>query len=166
MCDAIECNKQADTVVWILFHGVAIPFSSLFYPIHSPCVCCVCVCLQGVECLCNSGECMFLVLPSPQARNRLHQAILDQTLVRLNKDSLEQATLNWVRGDMTNYQYLMLLNLWVNCTVSPLACCSRVVINHCAIDTRTLVTHTHARVHTHNTHTHTHTHTCSVQSLR
>lgn len=66
---------------------------------------------QGLECLCRSGECMFLVLPSLRERNRLHEAILAQPQVKLNQDSLEKATLDWLRGDMSNYQYLMLLNL-------------------------------------------------------
>ena len=66
---------------------------------------------QGLECLCGSGECMFLVLPSPRERNRLHEAIMAQPQVSLSQDSLEEATLNWLRGDMSNYQYLMLLNL-------------------------------------------------------
>lgn len=54
---------------------------------------------------------MFLVLSSSRERNNLYKAILDQPRVNLNQDSLEEATLSWLRGDMTNYQYLMLLNL-------------------------------------------------------
>jgi factor associated with neutral sphingomyelinase activation len=64
----------------------------------------------GLECLCSGGECMFLVLRSLQERNWLYEAILAQPRVSLNQDSLEEATLNWLRGDMTNYQYLMHLN--------------------------------------------------------
>ena len=73
----------------------------------------LCICAQGLECLCSSGECMFLVLPSSRERNWLYDAILAQPQVHLNQDSLEEATLSWMRGDMTNYQYLMLLNLSV-----------------------------------------------------
>jgi factor associated with neutral sphingomyelinase activation len=64
----------------------------------------------GLECLCSSGECMFLVLPSPLERNRLHGAMVAQPQVSLSQDSLEEATLNWLSGDMSNYQYIMLLN--------------------------------------------------------
>ena len=71
----------------------------------------LCVYTQGLECLCHSGECMFLVLLSAQERNRLYECILTQPKVSLNQDSLEDATLKWLEGEMSNYQYLMLLNL-------------------------------------------------------
>lgn len=69
--------------------------------------------VKGLECLCSNGECIFLVLSSHYERNSLYDAILAQPRVCLSQDSLEEATLNWVRGELSNYQYLMLLNLWV-----------------------------------------------------
>ena len=66
---------------------------------------------QGIELFSHSGDNLFLALPSHSERNALYDRILFQPSTRLELLSLEEATHQWQAGDMSNYDYLMLLNL-------------------------------------------------------
>ncbi len=57
---------------------------------------------------------MFLALPTPRERNALYDRILSQPHVHLRETNQQEATLRWQTGDMTNYEYLMLLNVYVH----------------------------------------------------
>lgn len=79
-------------------HISSLPFSSPFP-------------LQGIEFFCGNGQTLFLVLPSLHQRYSLYQQILAQPNVRLEEIDLEATTLKWQTEEMSNYDYLMFLNL-------------------------------------------------------
>ena len=71
---------------------------------------------------------MFLVLPSPRERNILYDNLLKfKPSVRLSDEELGRLTHCWQIGELSNYDYLMMLNqyeatlpLWWYC-IKPMS---------------------------------------------
>ena len=68
-------------------------------------------CFQGVELMYDSGS-LFLVLAAPKERNELYEAILSiQPKAGQQEGHLLELTHKWQTGTISNYEYLMKLNL-------------------------------------------------------
>ena len=71
-----------------------------------------CTCPQGVELFCSGGATIFLVLYSVQERNVLYDHITKlYPSVRFGESELTEMTHLWQTRKMSNFDYLMLLNL-------------------------------------------------------
>ena len=67
---------------------------------------------QGLELFSQGGQTIFLVLSSPSNRNTLYtKLVTESTEVNLDPLSLEDMTQQWQIGKVSNYEYLMFLNL-------------------------------------------------------
>jgi factor associated with neutral sphingomyelinase activation len=65
----------------------------------------------GIELFARGGQTLFLVLSSPSKRNLLYDKIIDIPDVKLEQIDLLDVTQKWQNGDISNYEYLMYLNL-------------------------------------------------------
>lgn len=71
----------------------------------------LCFMLKGLE-LFYGSDSMFLVLASTKQRNELYEAILSmQPKAGQQRGYLLELTHQWQTGTLTNYDYLMKLNL-------------------------------------------------------
>ena len=71
--------------------------------------------LQGIEFF-SKSQSMFLVLASLKERNELYEAILSiQPSAGQHEGTLMELTHQWQTGTLSNYDYLMHLNLCVSC---------------------------------------------------
>jgi hypothetical protein len=67
--------------------------------------------MQGLE-LFYGNDCMFLVFASTKQRNELCEAVLSiQPKARQQEGHLLELTHQWQTGALSNYDYLMELNL-------------------------------------------------------
>ena len=70
--------------------------------------------MQGLELFRHGGSSMFLVLPSPRERNTLYDRLLTlKPSIRLSDEELGRLTHRWQLGELSNYDYLMMLNQYV-----------------------------------------------------
>ena len=70
---------------------------------------------------------LFLVLSSTSNRNTLFDKLVGLPEVQLEQIDLVDITQKWQSGEVSNYDYLMCLNLWVDHTVILV----RLVIESC-----------------------------------
>ncbi len=68
--------------------------------------------LQGVELFFGKSQSMFLALTSRQERDQLYTAILKLVpKAGQHEGTLTEVTHQWQTGQLSNYDYLMILNL-------------------------------------------------------
>lgn len=76
--------------------------------------------LQGVELFSKGGQVMFLTFPSTSKRNLLYDQLISLPAVKLEKMDLAEVTQKWQTGEVSNFDYLMFLNLLVCVSVGTL----------------------------------------------
>uniref|UniRef100_A0A1X7T6F7 Uncharacterized protein n=1 Tax=Amphimedon queenslandica TaxID=400682 RepID=A0A1X7T6F7_AMPQE len=65
----------------------------------------------GLELFSRGGQSIFLVLSSTSKRNSLYDKLVGVRGVSLQVPDLTDATQKWQTGELSNYDYLMFLNL-------------------------------------------------------
>ena len=65
---------------------------------------------------------MFLTFPSTSKRNLLYDRLISLPTVNLKKMDLAEMTQKWQAGELSNFDYLMFLNLLVCVCVCVRAC--------------------------------------------
>uniref|UniRef100_A0A1X7SRC9 Uncharacterized protein n=1 Tax=Amphimedon queenslandica TaxID=400682 RepID=A0A1X7SRC9_AMPQE len=65
----------------------------------------------GLELFSRGGQSIFLVLSSTSKRNSLYDKLVGVKGVSLQVPDLTDATQKWQTGEISNYDYLMFLNL-------------------------------------------------------
>ena len=67
--------------------------------------------LQGLELFSKGRQVIFLTFPSTSKRNLLYDHLISLPVVHLEKMDLPDMTQKWQSGAVSNYEYLMFLNL-------------------------------------------------------
>lgn len=56
---------------------------------------------------------IYLTFPSEKHRDRIYEILEQSPNVKLERQHVEEMTLQWQNGIVSNYDYLMYLNWWV-----------------------------------------------------
>ena len=82
-----------------------------------------------MELFSKGGQVIFLTFPSTSKRNLLYDRLVSLPDVKLEKMDLAEMTQKWQTGEVTNFDYLMFLNLLVcACYKCVSGCC--VMVSH------------------------------------